>query len=84
MSSAWVEKAAETIEQEEAEKLARKIQKGSLDLEDMLGQLRQLRKMGGLGSLMNLLPGVARAKKQMAAANVDEKAIGRRKPSSCR
>jgi len=72
-----VEKAAETIEQEEAEKLARKIQKGSLDLEDMLGQLRQLNKMGGLGSLMNLLPGVAKAKKQMAAANVDEKAIGR-------
>ncbi len=72
-----VEKAAETIEQEEAEKLAKKIQKGSLDLEDMLGQLRQLKKMGGLGSLMNLLPGVARAKKQMAAANVDEKAIGR-------
>ena len=72
-----VEKAAETIEEEEAEKLARKIQKGSLDLEDMLGQLRQLKNMGGLGSLMSLLPGVARAKKQMAAANVDEKTIGR-------
>lgn len=72
-----VEKAAETIEQEEAEELARKIQKGSLNLEDMLSQLRQLKKMGGLGSLMNLLPGVGRIKKQMAAANVDEKVIGR-------
>ncbi|MYK60214.1 MAG: signal recognition particle protein, partial [Rhodospirillaceae bacterium] len=72
-----VEKAAETIEEEEAEKLARKLQKGSLALEDMRGQRRQLRNMGGLGSLMNLLPGVARAKKQMAAANVDEKTVGR-------
>ncbi len=72
-----VEKAADTIEQEEAERIARKIGRGSLDLEDMLGQLRQLRRMGGLGSLMNLLPGVARARKQMAAANVDEKTLGR-------
>ena len=72
-----VEKAAETIEQEDAEKLAKKIQKGNLDLEDMLSQLRQLKKMGGLGSLMNLLPGVGKMKKQMAQANVDENMIGR-------
>lgn len=72
-----VERAAETIEQEDAEKLAKKIQKGNLDLEDMLSQLRQLKKMGGLGSLMNMLPGIGKMKKQMAAANVDEKVIGK-------
>ena len=72
-----VEKAAETFEQEEAEKLAKKLQKGKFDFEDMLMQLRQMKKMGGLGGLMNLLPGVGKMKKQLAAANVDEKMLGR-------
>src|SRR5690606_9643708 len=36
-----VEKAAETIEREEAEKLAKKVQKGQFDMNDLLGQLRQ-------------------------------------------
>jgi signal recognition particle subunit SRP54 len=67
-----VEKAAETIEQEDAEKLARKLEKGKFDFEDMLGQLRQVKKMGGLGGLMGLLPGVGKLKKQMAGANIDE------------
>jgi signal recognition particle subunit SRP54 len=47
-----VEKAAETIDQEEAEKLAAKMQKGHFDFDDMASQLRQLRKMGGLGGVM--------------------------------
>ncbi|MDW3206911.1 MAG: signal recognition particle protein [Alphaproteobacteria bacterium] len=70
-----VEKAAETIEQEEAEKIARKMQKGEYDLEDMASQLKQMRKMGGLEGLMGMLPGVAKIKKQMAGANVDPKAL---------
>ncbi|MEQ8601770.1 MAG: signal recognition particle protein [Marivibrio sp.] len=67
-----VEKASETIEQEEAERLARKMQKGEFDLEDMRKQLEQMRKMGGMEGLMGLLPGVGKMKKQMAAANIDE------------
>src|SRR3546814_3706950 len=43
-----VEKAAETIEAEEAEKLARKLQKGTFDLDDFAKQLQQMQKMGGL------------------------------------
>ncbi len=70
-----VEKAAETIEEEEAEALARKIQKGAFDLEDMAKQLGQMRKMGGLSGMMELLPGVAKAKKQMAEAKIDDSAI---------
>ncbi|WP_421877053.1 signal recognition particle protein [Pacificispira sp.] len=70
-----VEKAAETIEQAEAEKIARKMQKGEYDLEDMASQLKQMRKMGGLEGLMGMLPGVAKIKKQMAGANIDPKAL---------
>lgn len=70
-----VERAAETIEQEEAEKIARKMQKGEYDLDDMAQQLKQMRKMGGLEGLMGMLPGVAKIKKQMAGANLDNKAL---------
>ena len=72
-----VEKASETIEQEEAEALAKKIEKGRFDLDDLLKQLRQLKKMGGLDGLMSLLPGVGKMKKQMAQANIDPNLIKR-------
>jgi signal recognition particle subunit SRP54 len=72
-----VEKAAETIEVEEAERLAARMQKGQFDLDDMLSQLQQVSKMGGLGGLMGMLPGVSKMQKQMDAAGVDDKAIGR-------
>ena len=72
-----VEKAAETIEKEEAERLAARVQKGQFDLNDMASQLKQLRKMGGMSGVMNLLPGVGKVKQQMAAANVDESILKR-------
>ena len=72
-----VEKAAETIEQDEAEALAKKIQKGQFDLEDMLKQLRQLKKMGGLDGLLGMLPGIGKMKKQLDQANIDPKLLKR-------
>ena len=70
-----VEKAAENIEQEEAERLARKMQKGNMDLDDMAAQLRQMRKMGGLSGLMTLLPGVSKVQQQMAESKIDPKLL---------
>lgn len=70
-----VEKAAETVDEEEAEKLARKIRKGTLDLDDMAAQLRQMRKMGGMSGIMAMLPGVGKLQQQMAATKIDDKAI---------
>ncbi len=70
-----VERASEGIEQEEAEKLAKKVQKGRFDLEDLLGQLRQMKRMGGLGGLMGLLPQMGKMKQAMAGANIDEKLL---------
>jgi signal recognition particle subunit SRP54 len=67
-----VEKAAESIDREEAEKLARKMEKGSFDLDDMANQLRQIRKMGGMSGMMGLLPGIGKIKKQLEGANIDE------------
>ncbi|HVB16435.1 MAG TPA: signal recognition particle protein [Stellaceae bacterium] len=72
-----VEKAAETADQDEAEKLARKMQKGEFDLDDLAGQLRQIRRMGGMTGMLGMLPGVGKIKKQMADANIDESIIKR-------
>jgi signal recognition particle subunit SRP54 len=73
-----VEKAAETIDREEAEKLAAKIQKGTgFDLDDMAKQLRQLRKMGGMKGMLGMLPGVAKMKAQLNEAKLDEKILVR-------
>ena len=70
-----VEKAAEGIQQDEAEALARKMQKGEFDLNDMAKQLGQMRKMGGIKGMLEMLPGVAKAKAAMAQQNIDDKAI---------
>ena len=72
-----VEKATETIEEEEAARLAAKIRKGRMDLDDMAQQLRQMRKMGGLEGVLGLLPGVGKMKKQLAEAQVDETMLKR-------
>jgi len=72
-----VEKAAETIDREEAEELARKLQKGGFDLDDLASQLKQLRKMGGMGGVMGMLPGVNKIKKQLEGAKIDDGMIKR-------
>lgn len=72
-----VEKAAETIERDEAEKLAARLEKGNFDLNDLSQQLKQLQKMGGLGGVMGLLPGVGKIQKQLSQANIDERILKR-------
>ncbi len=54
-----VEKAQETIDQDEAERMAMKLQSADFNLEDFLGQLQQMKKMGPLGSLMEMFPGMS-------------------------
>jgi signal recognition particle subunit SRP54 len=66
-----VERAAETIDQAEAEKMAKKMAKGKFDLEDYAAQLKQIAKMGSLSGIMGMLPGVGKLKKQLADANLE-------------
>ena len=73
-----VEKAAETIEQEEAEKLAKKLEKGRFDLDDLGQQLKQMQKMGGLSDMLKLLPGMSRAQQaQIKNAKFDDGMVKR-------
>ena len=70
-----IEKAQEVTQQEDAEKLAKKMLKGQFSLEDMAEQLGQIRKMGDLSGLLGMLPGAQKVKQQIANANVDDKTI---------
>ena len=71
-----VEKASEVIDQKEAEKLAKKMEKGKFDLDDLAKQLGQMQKMGGLGGLMKMMPGMGKMKKQVAdMGGIDDKLL---------
>jgi signal recognition particle subunit SRP54 len=67
-----VERAAETIEADEAKKIAEKMKKGTFDLDDLSAQLRQMQKLGGMGGVLGMLPGVGKIKSQIAEANLDD------------
>lgn len=70
-----VEKAAETIQQEEAEKLASRVAKGQFDLDDLRSQLAQMRRMGGIGAIAGMIPGLKKAQAQMAQSGMDERIL---------
>jgi len=72
-----VEKAAATIDAEKAARVAEKMRKGAFDLGDLREQLTQMTMMGGLTGLMGMLPGIAKMKNQLAAANLDERVLKR-------
>jgi signal recognition particle subunit SRP54 len=74
-----VEKAAQIMEHEDAEKMAKKIQKGRFDMNDLLAQLKNISKMGGLSSMISLLPGLGGKVKDLMSQNSEfnEKIISR-------
>ncbi len=74
-----VEKAAQTIDMEKAQAIAQKMRKGEFDLEDLSDQLKQMEKLGGMSSMLGLLPGIGKVKKQLDAANIDDRIIKRQR-----
>ncbi len=66
-----VERASETIDQAEAEKLASKMMRGKFDLEDYASQLRQIGKMGSISNILDMLPGMGKLKGQLAGKDLD-------------
>jgi signal recognition particle subunit SRP54 len=67
-----VEKAIEHVEIDKAQAIAKKIQKGAFDLDDLAEQLKQMQKMGGMGGILGMLPGIGKVKKQIDASNLDD------------
>ncbi len=54
-----VEKAQDTIDQDEAERMAEKMRKADFNLEDFLAQMQQVKQMGSLGSIVGMMPGMS-------------------------
>ena len=72
-----VEKAQETIEQQEAERLMKRMARGRFDMNDLKAQLEQMLRMGGMQGIMGLLPGMGKLSKQLEAANLDDRLLRR-------
>src|SRR5213596_2988246 len=77
-----VEKAAETVDLDEAQRLEEKMRKGQFTLEDFLDQLRQMKKLGPLENLIGMLPGGAEALRS-ADLSKSEKQVGRMEAMIC-
>ncbi|MEZ5685955.1 MAG: signal recognition particle protein [Paracoccaceae bacterium] len=69
---ALVEKAQETLEREQAERMAKRFQKGLFNMNDMRQQLEQMLKMGGMQGVMGMMPGMSKYAKQAEAAGMDD------------
>jgi len=74
---ALVEKAQETFEAEQAERMMKRFQKGQFNMNDLKGQLDQMLKMGGMEGMMGMMPGMQKMKKQVDAAGLDDKILRR-------
>jgi signal recognition particle subunit SRP54 len=72
-----VEKAAQTLDAEKAQKIAQKMRKGEFDLEDLAEQMGQMQKLGGMGGVLGMLPGIGKLKQQMSTANLDDRVLKR-------
>ena len=70
-----VEKAAETVDQEDAEEMAKKLQKGEFDLDDLLSQIRQMKKMGGISGMMKFIPGLSNLSDKIPQNNNPDNSI---------
>ncbi len=70
-----VEKAAATIQEEEAERMAARMAKGQFDMNDLRMQLRQMQNMGGIGALAGMMPGMKKAKAAMQASGMDDRVL---------
>ena len=67
-----VEKAAEEVETEEAERMAKRMKRGTFDFNDMHKQLGMIKKLGGMGSILSMLPGTGNLQNKMNDAGIDD------------
>ena len=74
---ALVEKAQQTLEAEQAERMMKRFQKGQFNMNDLKTQLEQMLKMGGMEGMMSMMPGMGKMAKQVQDAGVDDKILTR-------
>ena len=70
----FVERAQDQFDEEEAKRLEKKIKKNKFDFNDFLSQLAQLKRMGDMKSLLNMIPGMSKAMKNI---DIDDSAFAK-------
>ncbi len=66
-----VEKAQQTFDAEEAQKMAKKLRKDEFTLDDFLSQMQQVKKLGSLENILGMIPGMGGLKKQLEGQDID-------------
>jgi len=72
-----VERAQQTLEAEQAERMMKRFQKGQFNMNDLKMQLEQMQKMGGMEGMLAMMPGAGKMQKQMNDAGMDDKVLSR-------
>ena len=72
-----VERAQETIEQEQAERMMRRMQKGQFNMNDLRMQIEQMQKMGGMEGVMGMMPGMGKMASAAQEAGLDDTLLKR-------
>lgn len=72
-----VERASETIDEAEAERVAKKMLRGKFDLDDYASQLKQISRMGSISGILGMLPGAGKLAAQLEGANLDTTVLKR-------
>jgi len=67
-----MEKAGETVDREQAEKITKRLVKGELNLDDFLKQMQQIKKMGPLTQILDMIPGMNRLSKELQPDVTDQ------------
>ena len=72
-----IEKAQETIDEEQAREMERKFKKATFGFDDYLASMAQMKKMGGLSSILGMLPGIGQGQMKQLEDSMDEKLMAR-------
>ena len=72
-----VEKTMHNVSEEEAQKWAKRIERGNFNMEDLRKQLKQLKKLGGLSSIISMIPGFKQLKQSLGSQHLDPKILVR-------
>ena len=72
-----VEKAQETVEADQAERMMKRFQKGQFNMNDLRRQLEQMQKMGGMEGVIGMLPGAKKMAGQIEKAGIDDRLLKR-------
>ena len=72
-----IEKAQESVDENQAKEMERKFREASFDLEDFLTQIQAVKKMGSLSQIMEMIPGMGQMSSKLKAGALDDSQIER-------